>query len=31
VIRADGSGRRRLTSDGISFHPVWSPDGERIY
>jgi Tol biopolymer transport system component len=31
VMRSDGSGRRRLTSDGISFHPVWSPDGKRIY
>jgi Tol biopolymer transport system component len=31
VMRAGGSGRRRLTSDGISFHPVWSPDGRWIY
>jgi Tol biopolymer transport system component len=31
VVRADGTGRRRLTSDGASFHPVWSPDGRRIY
>jgi Tol biopolymer transport system component len=31
VMRADGSERRRLTSDGISFHPVWSPNGQRIY
>jgi Tol biopolymer transport system component len=31
VMRADGSGRRRLTSGGASFHPVWSPDGRRIY
>jgi Tol biopolymer transport system component len=31
IVRADGSGRRRLTSDGASFHPVWSPDGEWIY
>jgi Tol biopolymer transport system component len=31
VMRADGSGRRRLTSDGINFHPVWSPDGREIY
>jgi Tol biopolymer transport system component len=31
VIRADGSDRRRLTSDGRSAHPVWAPDGQRIY
>jgi Tol biopolymer transport system component len=31
LVRADGSGRRRLTSDGASFHPVWSPDGKWIY
>ena len=31
VVRADGSRPRRLTSDGISSHPVWSPDRRRIY
>jgi Tol biopolymer transport system component len=31
VIRADGSGRRRLTTGGRSFHPVWSPNGGRIF
>jgi Tol biopolymer transport system component len=31
VVRADGTGRRRLTTDGASYHPVWSPDGRRIY
>jgi Tol biopolymer transport system component len=31
IVRADGTGRRRLTTDGASFHPVWSPDGRRIY
>jgi TolB protein len=31
VIRADGTGRRRLTSaPGPSTTPVWSPDGQRI-
>jgi Tol biopolymer transport system component len=30
-MRADGSSRRRVTSGGRSFHPVWSPDGRRIY
>jgi TolB protein len=31
VVRADGSGRRRLTSaPGPSTTPVWSPDGQRI-
>jgi Tol biopolymer transport system component len=31
VIRADGSGLRRLTSGGRSFHPLWAPDGQRIF
>ncbi len=31
VVRADRTGRRRITSDGASSHPVWSPDGKRIY
>jgi hypothetical protein len=31
VIRAGGKGMRRLTSDHRSFHPVWSPDGRRIF
>jgi Tol biopolymer transport system component len=31
VMRADGSQRKRLTRNGDSFGPVWSPDGERIY
>jgi TolB protein len=31
TVRADGTGRRRLTFDGASFHPLWSPDGTRIY
>jgi Tol biopolymer transport system component len=31
VMRADGSRLRRLTSDRRSFHPVWSPDGRRIF
>lgn len=31
VVRADGSGRRRLTSaSGPSTMPVWSPDGQHI-
>ncbi|MFB0536563.1 MAG: hypothetical protein ACETWR_16460, partial [Anaerolineae bacterium] len=31
VIKPDGSGRRRLTSDGaIEFAPVWSPGGDLI-
>jgi Tol biopolymer transport system component len=30
VTRADGSGRRRLTSDGKSLSPAWTPDGKRI-
>ena len=31
LVRADGSGLRRLTSDGRSSHPVWSHDPQRIY
>jgi Tol biopolymer transport system component len=31
VMRADGSGLRRLTAGSRSFHPVWSPDGRRIF
>jgi Tol biopolymer transport system component len=31
VIGAGGKGMRRLTSDHRSFHPVWSPDGRRIF
>jgi Tol biopolymer transport system component len=31
AMRADGSRRRRLTSGGDSFHPVWAPDGRWIY
>jgi TolB protein len=31
VMRANGSGRRRVTTDGRSSHPLWSPDGARIY
>ena len=31
AMRADGSGIRRLTSGGRSFHPVWSPEGRRIF
>jgi Tol biopolymer transport system component len=31
VMNADGSGRRRLTSDPeMDFDPAWSPDGSRI-
>src|SRR5262249_14388178 len=30
LIRDDGSGLRRLTSDGKSYDPSWSPSGERI-
>lgn len=30
TIRADGSGLRRLTNDGRSHDPAWSPDGRRI-
>lgn len=29
-IRADGTGLRRLTANGASYDPVWSPDGDRI-
>lgn len=31
VMRANGSGRRRLTADGRSFRPIWSPGGDWIY
>ena len=31
VVRADGSGLRRLTTDpGVDMDPSWSPDGKRI-
>ena len=30
-MRADGSELRRLTSGRRSFHPLWSPDGRRIF
>jgi Tol biopolymer transport system component len=30
VMNADGSDVRRLTTDGISSHPDWSPDGRKI-
>jgi Tol biopolymer transport system component len=30
VVRADGTGLRRLTRDGLSASPVWSPDGRTI-
>ena len=30
VIRADGSGTRRLTETGRAFAPIWSPDGRTI-
>jgi Tol biopolymer transport system component len=30
VVRADGTGLRRLTSAGDNEEPVWSPDGTRI-
>ena len=29
-VRADGSGLRRLTTDGENRSPAWSPDGRRI-
>ena len=29
-VRADGTGLRRLTHDGHSSEPSWSPDGDRI-
>jgi Tol biopolymer transport system component len=31
LIRSDGSGLRRLTFGGRSLHPLWSPDGRRIF
>jgi Tol biopolymer transport system component len=31
MMRADGSGRHRITSDGRSSYPLWAPDGQRIY
>lgn len=30
TVGADGTGLRRLTSNGLSFDPAWSPDGSRI-
>ena len=30
VMRADGSGVRRLTQGGQSTDPVWSPDGQEL-
>jgi Tol biopolymer transport system component len=30
VVNADGSDLRRLTDDGLSSSPVWSPDGKTI-
>src|SRR5205823_709730 len=30
VVREDGSGQTRLTSDAESEEPTWSPDGRRI-
>ena len=30
VINMDGTGLRRLTHDGVSFEPAWSPDGRRL-
>jgi hypothetical protein len=30
TMRMDGSGLRRLTSEGRNMRPVWSPDGRRI-
>jgi Tol biopolymer transport system component len=30
VVRADGTGRHRLTPQALDFDPVWSPDGSRI-
>lgn len=30
LVRADGTGLRRLTRDGLSMSPVWSPDGRTI-
>ena len=31
VMNADGSGKRRLTSNNVAdFYPAWSPDGRRI-
>lgn len=31
VVRADGSGQRRLTRNGGGVVPSWSPDGKRLY
>ncbi|HEX9342673.1 MAG TPA: DPP IV N-terminal domain-containing protein [Actinomycetota bacterium] len=30
TVNTDGTGNRRLTSDGTSWHPRWSPDGKQI-
>lgn len=30
TVRTDGSAARRVTTDGHSHHPSWSPDGKRI-
>jgi TolB protein len=30
ILNTATGGRRQLTSDGLSYQPAWSPDGERI-
>ncbi len=30
VMNPDGSGRKQITHDGVSFFPAWSPSGKRI-
>ena len=30
TVNPDGTGNRRLTSNGNSWHPRWSPDGKLI-